>query len=204
MRLVSFVICVVIASSATAAEYQSHFGYSIQMSDDWLVLTPNEVAKFSADTTPQSIGLSGVPQAELQATLEQVKSGQVEFYFDRKYSTRNWNNNISAQMKPARGESIKELAKQCPGLTSQIRAVYGPSTKVTKCGEKTTSGVAYLAYEYEIPSERITIIQHEIPYGLRGTLILVGGSNPQGLKQLKSAQDHVTTMAVKQLKAAKQ
>lgn len=203
MRLVLLALAAFFVLPACAADYRSKFGYAFQLSDDWVVLTYGELIKLAGEATPQSLGLTGVEPTELKQTPAKVKSGQVEFYFDRKHSTQAWNNNISVQLAPARSASIAELAKTCPSLGAQLRGTYGPSTRMAECGRRVQSGVEYLAYEYVIATEGVTIVQYEIPYAAQGTLVIVGGSNAQGLKDLKAAQEHLAAMAIKNLKPGK-
>jgi hypothetical protein len=200
MRFFVPLILAFTAAFAAAADYQSHFGFSFQLPADWVVLTPQEAAKLQNNATPQDVGLPGLDAKALEGTLAKVRAGQVEYYFDRKNGTANWSNNINVQMGKARSDSMKDVAAECPSLEGQLRSIYGPGTKLTACGLKSESGVDYLGYEYRVGQRDVTIVQYEIPFGARGTLLVTGGSNDAGLGSVKEAQNHIARQAIQHSK----
>lgn len=188
---------------ALAADYRSGFGFGFQLSDDWLVLTRPQVQKTFQNESQASLDLPSMDRSTFDQILQKVKSGQVEFVFDRRYSTKDWNNNISMQRMPARTEAPSLIAQaSCPALAAHQQATLGSEVKVASCGVRTIADVSFVAYEYRIPAQDVSIVQFEIPFGFQGTLVLVGGSNDAGLANLRSAQAAIAEQAIRSLRVA--
>ena len=89
MRPVLLALAAFFVTTAFAADYRSKFGYSFQLSDDWLVLSSSELAKLTGEVTPQSLGLTGVEPSELKQTLAkhltQLQAMPVDKLLDARY-----------------------------------------------------------------------------------------------------------------------
>lgn len=186
---------------AFAVDYKSGFGFDFQVSADWLVLTRPEIQKVFQNESQSSLELPTVDRATFEGYLQKVKTGQVEFAFDRRYSTKDWNNNISMQRAPVRAGTPEQIAQAtCPRLAAGLRGTWGTDVKVTSCGVRKIGEVPFVAYEYRIPAQDVSIVQFEIPFGFQGTLVLVGGSNDAGLANLRATQTMIAGSAIKSLR----
>jgi hypothetical protein len=184
-----------------AADYQSGFGFTFQVSDDWLVLTRPQVQRVFKDETKASLGLPTIDRESFDGILQRVQSGQVEFIFDRRHSTPDFNNNISIQRMPARKDSPEEAARSsCPSLQSTLHGIMGTEVTVTSCGARKVGDASFVAYEYRLPALGVTNVQFEIPFGFQGTLVIVGGSNDAGLANLRAVQLAIAGSAVRSLR----
>jgi hypothetical protein len=204
MKKLSAILLLTLWSQAVlSGEYRSSFGYSFQLSKDWLVLTPKEVSKQYESETIKALNLEFADRNNAQSILERVKTGKVEFYFDRKYSTKDFKNNISVQIMPgSHTPTAQEVKEQCSAMPNELRSLYGSGVKVGNCGLATSHGVAYVTYEYFVSQQGVTIVQQEIPYVSNSTAIVAGGSNAAGLANLKSAQLSVVESITKFVSAS--
>lgn len=200
MKKILFLLVACIASAqAGAAEYRSSFGFPFELSNDWLVLTPGEVTKLYRDETLDSLDIDS-DQATALAILERVKKGEVEFYFDRKHSTKDFKNNISVQlMQGAQQYTAASVKDVCRLLPKELPKVFGSEVKVSSCGSGEMHGIRFMAFEYFLPVQKVHVVQYEMPYVADTTLVLVGGAHPAALAHLKSAQasiaDHILKFA---------
>ncbi|HKK06413.1 MAG TPA: hypothetical protein VKA50_11250 [Gammaproteobacteria bacterium] len=201
-----FLVCLLSLSSfgVSAAQYQSDFGFPFSLSSDWAVLNRENVSKDFTKKSLNDFGLTMVDPDQAKATLERIKQGDVEYYFDRKYSTKNFQNNISAQLVPGGDVITPETVKEaCAALPGQLRATYGSDTQFKSCASHKVNGVQYLSFEYHLPSMHTTILQREIPYLSNTKLLLVAASNSAGLASIKAALGDVVSSATKYAAARK-
>ncbi len=188
MKRIFFLLMIGIASQAGAAEYRSSFGFSFELPEDWLVLTPAEVAKHYRNETPESLAIDG-DQATAQGILDQVRRGEIEFYFDRKHSTKDFKNNISVQrMQGSQTYTETAVAELCRSLAEELPKVFGSKIDIASCGSAEMHGIRFMAFEYFLPAQQVHVVQYEIPFVADSTLLLVGGAHREGLERLKSAE----------------
>lgn len=189
MKKLLLLLAIGIASAqAGAAEYRSSFGFPFELSSDWLVLTPEEVTKLYRDETLDSLDIDADP-ATAQGILERVKQGEIEFYFDRKRSTKDFKNNISVQLMQGAQQYTAEAVRQvCRLLPKELPRVFGSEVEISSCGTGEMHGIRFLTYEYFVPAQQVHVVQYEMPYLSDTTLVLVGGAHPAALDHLRSAQ----------------
>ncbi|HAS53206.1 MAG TPA: hypothetical protein DCS42_03255 [Nitrospiraceae bacterium] len=202
-KYVLTLLLLVMPAPGPAAEYQSTFGFPFELSKDWLVLTSKEAAgKFGTETL-KSLGLEYGDQENMKAVLERVKTGKVEFYFDRKYSTKDFNKNISVQlMEGGQQPTAKAAQDACASLPDEAARLFGGPVKMKSCGIAELQGITYVAYEYEVPTLATSVIQTEIPFTAGMSIIVVGGSNKAGLEHVRKAHEQITRSIIKYTSAA--
>jgi hypothetical protein len=196
-KLLLLLVIGIASAHAGAAEYRSSFGFPFELSSDWLVLTPTEVTKLYRDETLDSLDIDADP-ATAQGILERVKRGEIEFYFDRKHSTRDFKNNISVQLMQGGQPYTTEAARQvCRLLPEELPRVFGSAVEIASCGTDELHGVRVMTYEYFVPAQQVHVVQYEIPYLSDTTLVLVGGAHPAALDYLRSAQASIADRIAK-------
>jgi len=199
MKGIFFVLLSAFVSvNVNAQEFRSSFGFPFELSKDWLVVTPKDAsAQFEAETL-KSLHMEAGDQDNAEAILERVKAGNVEFYFDKKYSKKNFTNNISAQLLPGvQIQTIDNVKATCTSLPKELQLLHGDVVLIKKCALSKSNGIQYIAYEYSLSRMDVAIVQREIPYLSNTTLILVGGSNSDGLRALMSAEDNIAASITK-------
>lgn len=172
-----------------AEEYRSAFGYSINLPSSWIVLSPQTVKKAYKSENLSSLGLESVDRETALEILEKVKSGQVEFYFDKAFSTPAFKNNISVQI--ADGEIIhntKELKVTCDAVPEELSRIFKTKIALKQCALKSFGSTKYSVVEYSGSLPGLTTIQNEFALDKNKKLVVVGGSNDAGLAHLRVAQ----------------
>ncbi len=178
----------------TSQTYKSNFGYQIMLSDDWLIVTPETIAAANKAETLKSLGFSESGNSQnLNLILESIKSGKVEFYYERSSLNRELKNNISAQLVLHRDEVTLEGVKvACKEISEQLPAVHDTEIEMGTCGMENENGISFLAYEYSIPAQSAHVIQYELPYVDNSKLVVVGGVfDPGSIDLVRTAQRQV-------------
>ena len=168
------------------------------LSDDWLIVTPETMATANNAETLKSLGLVGPGDAQnLNSILERIKSGEIEFYYERSSLNRELKNHISAQLVQHRDEVTPDDVKAaCEEIPGQLPAVYGTEIVMGACSMETENGISFLAYEYSIPAQSVHVIQYELPFGDESTLVVVGGVVDTGsINLVRAAQRQVIKSA---------
>lgn len=185
MLLLTFVL---LPMAVSAASYKSGYGFEFQLSDDWVVVTPERLPQFK----DKGLDIKAVDKEAEQMALERVSTGKIEYYFDRKHSTKEFANNISVQGNVRVVARTPDDAKAaCDRMPAQLKALYGDKVKVEHCGLKNINGVPYMNYEYSGAAEGVTTIQNEFQLTPNLALIVVGASEGQGLAALRKGLDNV-------------
>lgn len=205
-RLLFLLVAGIASPHAVATEYTSSFGFPFELSKDWLVLTPAEVTEIYRNETLDSLSINADP-ATAQAILERVKQGEVEFYFDRKRSTKAFKNNISVQLTQGTQEYTDSAVWDiCKSLHEDLPEVFGSGVRISSCGSGEMHGIRFLVFEYVLPPQKAHVVQYEIPFVSGTTLLLVAGAHPSALDHVRAAQtslvDRITRYARESLTSA--
>lgn len=191
-RFLAAMCLLLVPAIAAAANYRSSFGFPFSLSGDWKVYTPQTLSKLYKDAKVNDKSLTGEAAKNFQAILDKVKHGQVEFYFEQKYSSADFNNNISTQLSPGGVyPTSADADNACASLAKGAEAIQGQPVKVKSCGLKQSDGIPYMAYEYTVPGRKMTVIQREIPYLVNANLLVVGGSNDAGADTVRKNADSI-------------
>lgn len=191
------------------ASITSSFGFSAEMPDDeWFVLGPKEVAKANENESLDSLGVHQIPDNELlNEILGKIKSGNIEFFYDGKYIRSDYKNHVSAQLsEPLVFNSVEEMKaifdEQCASLPKDLSAMFGETVTVHSCQLMPMNGRAVFHHAYTLPSQKVTIINEQIPVNSRYSLIFVGGSgnDTDGLHRVRAAQQALVEAATAFLK----
>jgi len=180
--------------------YTSYFGFTVQLSGEWLPLSPSQVAAANAEESLRSLGIdTTVDQGTLNSILQRVKTGQVEFYFDRRTVGSDAQNSISAQLMPERDQLTEALVEEmCKGMPSQLSALFGGAVpEVKACGLRRANTVGYVSYEYIVSALSYHVLQDEIPFN-GSTLVVVGGTLDAGaVGRMTETQQAIVSGATK-------
>jgi hypothetical protein len=207
VRLVLFLVlsvisCVVYGQSSkerspllanNAADYKSVFGFSLKMSDDWLILSSREMEKIDSVESLDRLNLLAVDKTVAAAVLNDIKSGKVEFLFDKKFSSNDFRNNISIQSKPmAKMPSGQDIRQICSSIPQHLATLYGSAVSMSRCGSYLSNNTRYIAYDYYVPAEKIHVLRYMIPFR-KDTLVVVSASNEAGLEHVRATQKLLLT-----------
>lgn len=179
---VLFLTIALLPVTVMAATYKSGYGFEFQLSDDWLVVTPERLAQFK----DKNLDIKGLTKEAEQAVLQRVGTGRIEYYFDRKHSSKDFTSNISVQGNVRAVARTEDDAKAaCERMPGQLKALYGDKVKVQQCELKKIDGVPYMAYEYSGAAPGVTTVQDEFQLTPNLALIVVGASEDPGMPALR-------------------
>lgn len=181
-------------------EIKSYFGFTSNMPEDWFVFSPDKVKKYNENETIESLGLStSADRKKLEEILTRVKSGNIEFYYDRKYLNDEIKNNVTVQLsEPIVFHSIEELKngmdKECKRLPESLKNTFKEEVKINMCKATIFNGHAILHHSYVVPSQNVFIINEQMPINGKYSILFVSGSNVKdinGVKRVREAQNQL-------------
>ncbi len=139
-----------LAASVEAKDYESPFGFKVRLPDYWTIVSRGEL-KENPDLVERMYAsevFRTADKAFLQKIFKSVKSGQTEFYINKKTSTKSFADNISVQKDwgriPTSDAQIQQLRQQLKVL---MKAKLGKQVKIYRCELKTVGGKSVLLTE---------------------------------------------------------
>ena len=185
-----------LVSSMAIAETTSHFKFPIELPDNWVVISPEHLASANAGETMESLGISNqVDSQTFEAILKKVKSGSVEFYFDKNYLGTSYQNNVSVQVDaPLKFSSVDELKQiattECGKLDVSLESVFGEAPIIHACGLSSSNGMVIFSHTYTIKSQNVVIANTSIPMGDRFSFSVVAGATLDGKGEKSTGDMH--------------
>ena len=186
----------------------SQFGFSATLPNGWFVLSPKKAAAANSNETSKSLGIpSSVNQSVIKDILANIKSENIEFYYDENYINKEYKNHISAQLSaPLNFKSIDDANNECKGVPQQLKQLFGEPVKLHSCQLIPSNGRPVFHHAYTVNSQNLTIINEVVAVNNKYSIAFVGGSanDTNGLHRLRKAQqllvDAVTSYLKKQTK----
>lgn len=179
-------------SSFADVKITSQFGFSANIPDGWFVISPQTIAKANKKETPQSLGLSSsADPVVIEDILNRVKGGNIEFYYDNKYLSKEFKNHVSAQLgPPLQFSSMQDVSEQCAALPAELNQLFGEPVDLISCQLINADGWPVFHHAYTVKSQSLTIINETVHVNQDYSLIFVGGSGNDiaGLHRVRAAQ----------------
>jgi len=201
MKNITLLFILFLSFNSFAATFKSDIGFSINLSDDWYALSKKQASKAYEKETLKSLELLNINDKKLKAILKRVKAGNIEFIFDKKFSTNDFKNNISIQTGAGTTARTKEQGKiACKSLTADLKKLYKKNISVSQCGMKTIDTIMYMSYEYKGAVADISTVQNEFQLTPNLTIITVGGALPIALKHVKNTQNRIAAAIASHIK----
>jgi hypothetical protein len=152
-------IVVLVAMAASAKEYQSSFGFTVNVPDNWLVLTKQEIAMH-----PELAGPPGVSAGKIDPQLKAVESGSNEFFYNRTTSDAAFSDNINVRLGgrgaiPGTPEGVKA---QCTAYAQALAKAVGRTLAVAKCEDRDVGASKTFYVEYEGRVAGTVTIQYQL------------------------------------------
>lgn len=158
-RLVMGVLLVVLAGSALGREYQSAYGFTVEASDDWLVLTPKELKDNPQLFDFDKLQSGTIDPALLEQVIGMVKSGNVEIYLHQKTSDGRFADNVNFLTQAARLPTVAaEVSAELPNELSQA---FGRPVQMYQCAARRISKLPALLLEFDGMAEGTRSIQYQ-------------------------------------------
>ena len=144
-------------------EYQSSFGFTVDIPEYWLVLTSKELKE-----NPDLFDFSEKKFANIDKNLlkdidSKVKSGQVEYFFNQKTSDSSFSDNINVMKLVGRiPQNSTQLHEVCNSAPKQISSYFGREIKVYQCKLVDINNLKSLLLEFDGAVEGTRSIQYHI------------------------------------------
>jgi TPR repeat protein len=192
-----------ISFNSSAKTFNSEFGISVDLNDDWLALGKKQASDKNKKATLDALKKINIKDKKAEAIMARIKGANVEFIFDRKRSNPDFNNNISIQRgagSTARTEEQAEAA--CKTLEPELQKLYKEKVKITQCGMIKIDKHSFMSYEYKDAIPGVTTIQHEFQITPNLTFITIGGSKLDAVDRIRDTQKKIARAIIKHIKSS--
>jgi len=153
MRRIVLAVLVLVGSvlAASAKEYQSSFGFALDVPDNWLVLTKQAIQDNPALANPQASGAGSIDSNVLKDLVAKVQGGSIEFLYNRTTSDAIFSDNINMRVGgqgkiPSGPEAVKA---QCTAYAQALAKAAGRPLAVATCEDRSVGAAKAFYVEYE-------------------------------------------------------
>ncbi|MEW6646477.1 MAG: hypothetical protein AB1450_04720 [Pseudomonadota bacterium] len=161
-RLLMAILLGLLALPALGREYQSGFGFSLEASDDWLVLTPKELKDNPELFNVDKLKGGSIDPALLEQVVGMVRSGQVEVYLHQKTSDARFADNVNFLTQVGRlPTAASEVKGVCDVLPGELSQAFGRPIRMYQCGARQVGKAAALQAEFDGMIEGTRSIQYQ-------------------------------------------
>ncbi len=144
-------------------EYQSSFGFTVDIPEHWLVLTRQELKENPDLFDFDKKEFKNVDKNLLKNIDSQIKSGQVEYYFNQKTSDSSFADNINVIKQIGKvPENNTQLREVCNSVPKQFSSAFGREIKVYQCKLVDINSLKSLFLEFDGVVEGTRSIQYSI------------------------------------------
>ncbi len=190
-RLVVLIALCGLMLPAYAKEYVSSFGFSINVPGDWLVMTSQEM-KSNADMFDLSGNdkYKGMDPNLLKKIEQMVKTGRVEFYFNRSTGSGGFADNINMMKQighiPETGAQLQPLCKALPG---ELSHAFGRTIHMFQCRLTKIGGMPALLTEFDGMVAGTRSIQYQMQSSPNVKVIATATSKLSALPKIRGEFD---------------
>lgn len=183
------VLSLLIPVAAPAKTINSAFGFSLDIPDNWIPLTGEEI-KSNPDLFDFT-DVKGMSKDLLNQVVPLIKAGRVEIYFRPDGSTE-FMDNVNALKQvgtvPAQGKPTNDVCRSLPGELSKI---FKKATKVYKCEHLNLNGynMMYLDFDGVYPGTRS--LQYQIQKSPNVMLIMTATVKRKNLDAMSTEFDNM-------------
>jgi hypothetical protein len=118
----------------SAKEYESFYGFSINVPEHWLVLTRSELKENSDLFDSERADFGTIDKNLLKQAIAKIQNGNTELYINQNTSDLTFSDNINIMKQAGEiPEDNKELKKQCNELNTQLSEYFGRPIKLYQC-----------------------------------------------------------------------
>lgn len=187
-----------------SAPYKSVFGFEYPLPKGWDVLAPDPGQGVYNNEILQTLGSENIYQNDgYGELLQQIKSGEVEYVFEKQASNVHFKNNIRMQIVNNNVRPSNEVKIRCAAIEKQLKKFIVERIEFKGCEQKQSNNLSYIEFSYYRPVIAVTTLQAEIPVTKQSKMVLSGSSNRKGLAQLRKTQAGLVKVIAKHYQAMK-
>ena len=163
-HLVIAMLALIVASVVHAKEYQSSFGPTLDIPDNWLVLTKQVIQDDPALTNPTSASFGGFNADMIKDLKAKVEAGSLEVFFDRATSDATFADNINVRQGTGKVPDGPDAVKAaCDQYAKALARLAKRDLAVTTCEVRTVGARSSFYVEYEGVDAGTVTMQYQIP-----------------------------------------
>jgi hypothetical protein len=174
------------ASAGQAKEYQSSFGLTLDIPDNWLVLTKQAITENPALANPLDAKFADINPSVLADLKAKVEGGAIEVLFDRTTSDQSFADNMNVMVKrghtPAEPGKVRELCDAYPDLLAKYA---GRKLAIAKCESRDLGSVKALYVEYEGVVAGTVTMQYQVSRPNEKLLLLTATCKQATLEKVR-------------------
>ena len=164
MKKILFTLLIFLALSniTFAKEYQSSYGFSIDVPEYWLVLTPNELKNNPDLFDFENADFGGLDKTLLKQVINKIKTGNIEVYFNQNTSDIEFSDNINIIKQIGRiPVSRNETSKFCNDFEGQLSQYFGRKINLYQCKTVTINNNHFFISEFDGAMQGTKSIQYQ-------------------------------------------
>lgn len=201
MKKVIFSILILVSwtASLSAETYNSSFGFTINISTHWLIMTKQEV-KDNPDLFNFEKGFfKNTDKAMLNQIKSMILSGKVEIYYNQNTTDAYFRDNINVFILMGRlPQTVSESKEKCRNIPSEVSRAYGKNVKVYNCGSRKVSGLNAFYSEFDGLVDGTRSIQYQIQKSPSVIIVFTATCKNKSLRIIKKEyEDIVSSIKIK-------
>ena len=148
---------------ADAKEYNSSFGFNVDVPEHWLVLTPDEI-KTNPDLFDfENRDFGKIDKDILKQMKTKILNGSVEIYFNQDTSEIEFADNVNIMKSvgrlPSKGIAVQN---QCSNLGAQLSNYFGRQINLYQCKLTVVDNLPALYSEFDGAVEGTRSLQYQV------------------------------------------
>lgn len=160
-----------------AKEYESSYGFSINVPENWLVLTPSEIKNNPDLFDFENTDFGKIDKNVLKQVINKIKAGNVELYFNQNTSDYTFSDNINIIKQIGRlPTTIDEVNKQCNDIGLQLSQYFGRKINVYQCKTTTINNNTFFLLEFDGAINGTRSIQYQFQKSPSVIIIITSSS----------------------------
>ena len=173
--------------AARATDYQSSFGFTLSIPDDWLVLTKEAIKGNAAFTDAQDARAGKINPELLRDLKAKVESGSIEMFFDRATSDGTFADNINVMVR--RGQipgAPDKLQQVCEAYPAKLAKYAGRNLAVVRCETRDLGATEAMYVEFEGIIAGTVTMQYQIPRPNNELLLVTATCKQASLQRIRA------------------
>ena len=173
-------------------EYQSSFGFTVDIPEHWLVLTRQELKDNPDLFDLDKMEFGKVDKNLLKNVISKIQSGGVEIYFNQETPNIHFNDNINVVKTIGKiPQNDNQLRKVCELLPEQLSSAFGRKIKVYQCKLKNVNRLDCLFLEFDGMVEGTRSIQYQIRKSISVQIIITATCKNTTLKTVRNEFENI-------------
>jgi hypothetical protein len=175
------------AVAARATDYQSSFGFTLSIPDDWLVLTKQAIKENAAFTDARNAKVGKIDLERLKDLRAKVESGSIEMFFDRTTSDVTFADNINVMVRRGQIPDAPDKVQQvCDAYPARLAKYAGRNLAVVRCETRGLGAIETMYVEFEGVVAGTVTMQYQIPRPNNELLLVTATCKQASLEKIRS------------------